>query len=1348
VGKQSPSDANRSTESGAPDPSHSIAKLLEASGLAYFTMTPAGILRDPGRSLPAWLHLVGKDLAGRPFADLLAPGSRNPFEEVLVLLRAQPVASEIHLDLKPDSDLSIIPILLTAIAGLAADDPETIECLARREPTEGAAATLARDEFLHRAMELSPDPVVITQRSKRVVLAVNDAYVQKFDIPRDRVVGRNVDEVGVWLEPEKREEFARQLNANKQVDNLEITHPAGPGRTLKCLMSARVIRIGGQECVLSAIREASSLFDTQDALRRSEERFRAIADYTFDWESWYGTDGRLRWVNAAVERISGLTPKECLAIDDFPLTIIIEEDHSRVAAAFRGALQGTTGIDFEYRIRRKGGEIIWVATSWQPILDADGAVMGHRSSTRDISKRKGAEAALRLSEEKYRYLVNHSLQGILVFQGMPPRPVFSNPAADAISGYTLEEFSRMSAEELSRIVHPRDTWVFDRYYARLQGQDVPNHYEWRLKQKSGEYIWVEMLATKILYGGEPAVQFAIMDITERKRAIDELSRRDRVLEAVGAIAQHLLQIQEFDRALQKCVELLGPAAGVSRCYIFQNSFDDQGRRLCTQRFEWAADGVASFLNDPGMTNLPFAQLGAMESVMSRGDVYYGLVRELSPTERAIMEKQNILAVALVPVFSRDTFWGFLGFDDCVEERQWSGTELDALRAAAGTIGAAVERNRMSIALSESEDRWRSLVHQLPGYVLELDRDGVVHYVNAVVDGVDIADIVGSSLVDLTEEELRPIVRQAIASVLESGKIESVEVRAVANLGPIWYSLQMGPMKNGNDITGVLCIAQDITERKRMESALADSEFRYRRVAEDQTEFIVRWLPDGTRTYANESYCRCFGLDRDAAVGTSFLSLVTEEYRERVLAKVEGLTPENPSATDEHEVTLPDGTIAWQQWIDLALFDQSGKVYEIQSVGRDITDLHRAEEAFRRSEERFRLAFETSPDSININRLSDGMYVDINEGFTRLSGYSREEVLGKTSVELNIWESLEDRRLLIEGIKENGKVDNLEAAFRAKDGSRIIGLMSASLIELGGEPHTVNITRDITDLRAAEQAARDAGENAQRFLDVAATIMIALDNHGRITLINKKGIEILGLPEGDIVGQNWFERFIPEPERDQMRHFYEQLLTGDRAGLDYYENEVICANNEIRLVAWYNTLIRDESGRITGVISSGIDITERSRMERELRLAHEHLEIDRDNLEKKNIALGEILGRIEGEKEAVKQTMIGNIEENILPVIQKVKALGNASQDALFEILEEDLRQITSEFTSGLKQRFHGLTPRQLQICRMIKNGHTSKEIAESLGTSLLTVHKHREAIRDKLGIKNRGINLNSYLQSL
>ena len=130
------------------------------------------------------------------------------------------------------------------------------------------------------------------------------------------------------------------------------------------------------------------------ALRQCRERFRAVADYTYDIESWVASDGRLLWVNPAVERVTGYTVDECLAMGDYPLPLIHEEDVADVAGALEGALSGTSGNDLPFRLRRRDGGSVWVAMSWQPTFADDGTGLGYRSSMRDIGDRKAAEEAL------------------------------------------------------------------------------------------------------------------------------------------------------------------------------------------------------------------------------------------------------------------------------------------------------------------------------------------------------------------------------------------------------------------------------------------------------------------------------------------------------------------------------------------------------------------------------------------------------------------------------------------------------------------------------------------------------------------------------------------------------------------------------------------------------------------------------------------------------------------------------------------------------------------------------------------------------------------------------------------
>ncbi len=141
--------------------------------------------------------------------------------------------------------------------------------------------------------------------------------------------------------------------------------------------------------------------------------------------------------------------------------------------------------------------------------------------------------------------------------------------------------------------------------------------------------------------------------------------------------------------------------------------------------------------------------------------------------------------------------------------------------------------------------------------------------------------------------------------------------------------------------------------------------------------------------------------------------------------------------------------------------------KITALDQEIAERARAQSALEASENKFKKAFDVNPDAININRLEDGQYVSINRGFTRIMGYTKDEILGHSSLEFNIWDDPEDRARLVQGLKQDGVVINLEARFRAKDGAIHDGLMSAAIIEIEGVAHIISITRDITERKLAE-----------------------------------------------------------------------------------------------------------------------------------------------------------------------------------------------------------------------------------------------------------------------------------------
>lgn len=198
----------------------------------------------------------------------------------------------------------------------------------------------------------------------------------------------------------------------------------------------------------------------------------------------------------------------------------------------------------------------------------------------------------------------------------------------------------------------------------------------------------------------------------------------------------------------------------------------------------------------------------------------------------------------------------------------------------------------------------------------------------------------------------------------------------------------------------------------------------------------------------------------------------------------------------HAIAWTDGRRVLLSINAAPLSDESGAIDGMVATVEDVTQRVQAEEARRLSEEKFSKAFHTSPDAININRLSDGLYLEINAGFTALTGYTAADVIGRSSLEIGIWVNADDRAQLVAGLRQNGYVQDLEALFRRKNGDVGTGLMSAQIIEINGEPCILSITRDITERKRMEEELRRLNaELNQRVEERTAELGAILDSMG-------------------------------------------------------------------------------------------------------------------------------------------------------------------------------------------------------------------------------------------------------------
>jgi PAS domain S-box-containing protein len=146
--------------------------------------------------------------------------------------------------------------------------------------------------------------------------------------------------------------------------------------------------------VIAVYDDISAKKHSELVAQMTDQCFRAIADYTYDWEIWVSPTGRVLWTNPAVLRITGYNVQEIMSMKDYPGAIIFEQDRERINRAFHSAVNGSTGNNIEFRLVRKDGQVIWAAMSWQPIYDDKKQSLGHRESIRDITERKEAQLKL------------------------------------------------------------------------------------------------------------------------------------------------------------------------------------------------------------------------------------------------------------------------------------------------------------------------------------------------------------------------------------------------------------------------------------------------------------------------------------------------------------------------------------------------------------------------------------------------------------------------------------------------------------------------------------------------------------------------------------------------------------------------------------------------------------------------------------------------------------------------------------------------------------------------------------------------------------------------------------------
>ena len=493
---------------------------------------------------------------------------------------------------------------------------------------------------------------------------------------------------------------------------------------------------------------------------------------------------------------------------------------------------------------------------------------------------------------------------------------------------------------------------------RVMGNDTPEYHiiESQL-QADGRRVWID--TSKVPFyddrGRVAGLLGMYSDITGRVESAKLLSQGTEIFRAMSYSARAMVEHSDWTVNAEKVLEVLGKAVEVSRVTLF-SIHDTDDDHMLHHRFEWVSEGFDPRSDRPELQNVPMQRvgLGRLYRELFERRCVHVRVRELTGSERRILEDQKVLSVVTAPLIVDNRLWGFIEFDDCVTERQWLIAEIEALRSAAGIIGAAIQRWRVERALRLETHRFEQLYENMPLAILVAGADENVVTVNSAFEslfGFTRAEVIDQKINDL----ITPSDRADEASWLSRRTFggETVAQRTVRlrkDGTPVPVQVFGVPVIQDGKVVLVYGIYVDQTERLRAEAALRESEEKFRSLAEQSLQgiFVVK---NGKIAYANKMMAEItgFGLGEFLQFDQQALErIIHPADRSFVIAAANGfeIGDGRVSPQSEYRLISKSGAVKWvlQQTRTVQFDGDLG----VEGVLVDITKRKHAEEQLLQS----------------------------------------------------------------------------------------------------------------------------------------------------------------------------------------------------------------------------------------------------------------------------------------------------------------------------------------------------------------------------------------------------------------
>ncbi|MDD1739525.1 MAG: PAS domain S-box protein [Methanothrix sp.] len=599
-----------------------------------------------------------------------------------------------------------------------------------------------------------------------------------------------------------------------------------------------------------------------------------------------------------------------------------------------------------------------------------------------------------------------------------------------------------------------------------------------------------------LQDGDDSAAVAVLKCPHDENSENDPGRWDRFLAGAALATNQLLITEEIDLALSQSLEFLGCSSNVDRVYIFQNYDTDSGEHRCMLSYDWTREGLAAVTEKLPPLDISYSQPVPWYDPLAQGMPMRGLTRDQPERSRILLQQWGVKSFLIVPIFTKGSFWGFIGFDDRSSDRIWTWGEVSVLMTIAGAIGGSIERWQTQAALAQSEKKYRELVESANSIILRLDRAGNITFINKFAEdffGYPREEILGrnvvGSIVPPVDSENQDLKRMMADLTRHPSRYASnVNENMRSNGERVWIAWTNRAIKNEKgEMVEVLCIGNDLTEVRRSSEKL-------KKTAEDLRETrdflenlighanapIIVWDPLFRITRFNHAAERLTGQRSEDILGRNLDILFPGESRNEYLAYIEKtLSGEHWDAV-EIPILRKDGDVRTVLWNSATIYDEGGKkVMATIAQGQDITERKEAE-----SQVTFQASLLNQVRNAVIATDLDGKIIYWNHFSEILYQWKADEVLGRSIADTIV--PAQRRQIIREVMEEIVRCGYLESEFvvQRKDGSLFPALYVFNMLkdQKGRNMGFASVSIDLTERKRVEDdllLAKERAESATR-----------------------------------------------------------------------------------------------------------------------------------------------------------------------------------------------------------------------------------------------------------------------------